>query len=286
MITCHLMGGLGNQLFQIFCTIAYAIQTKKPFYFTNKKQLGEQGQGITIRYTYWNTFLKSLKPFVKDIEYSSSTYTIRENGFEYNPLESELSNNDILLFGYFQSPLYFEQYKTQIYKLIKLNESKEQVKNLFRSIQLQETISLHFRIGDYKLYPDAHPILDIWYYKKALHHILDNDNTSNVCKNVLYFFEQNDIEEVTSKIQFLQKSFPNITFVPMDNTIIKLDDWQEMLLMSLCKHNIIANSSFSWWGAYLNETDNKIICYPSVWFGPNLKDKVVKDLFSSDWIKI
>jgi len=289
MITCYLMGGLGNQLFQIFCTIAYSIKTKNPFLFTNKKQLGEFGQGITVRYTYWESFLKSLKPFIKDFEYSSEMYTIREKEFEYSQLEEYNSNfTNILLFGYFQSPLYFEQYQSQIYKMIKLEQSKEEVKNLYfqkgAKINLSETISLHFRIGDYKLYPDSHPILGIEYYKNALIHILGTDINNN-CKNVLYFFEQTNVSEVNEKIHILRNTFTNINFIPVDNSI-GLKDWQEMLLMSLCKHNIIANSSFSWWGAYLNENNNKIVCYPEVWFGTNLKDKVIDDLFPSEWIKI
>jgi hypothetical protein len=55
--------------------------------------------------------------------------------------------------------------------------------------------------------------------------------------------------------------------------------------MSLCKHNIIANSSFSWWGAYFNENLEKIVCYPSVWFGKNVEHNVV-DLFPNRWVKI
>jgi hypothetical protein len=281
------MGGLGNQLFQIFCTIAYSIKYKNPFWFSNKKQLGEFEQGITVRYTYWESFLKSLKPFIKNLQYTSDMYRIIEKRFEYNPLEEiYIRDENILLYGYFQSPKYFEEFKTQIFKMIKLDNSKELVKDIYckknDNLDLSKTISLHFRIGDYKLYPDAHPILDISYYKKALHQILDNDNS---VINVLYFFEQKDIDEVTEKINILKKTFNSINFISIDNNI-GLEDWQELLLMSMCKHNIIANSSFSWWGAYLNNTIDKIICYPEIWFGPNLKDKNLKDLFPDNWIKI
>jgi hypothetical protein len=291
MITCYLMGGLGNQLFQIFCTIAYSIKYKNPFWFSNKKQLGELGQGITVRYTYWETFLKNLKPFIKNLDYTSDMKTIREKGFEYNAFEETyICDENILLFGYFQSYKYFECYKEQIYKMIKLEQSKEIVRNLYleniSNIQFLETISLHFRIGDYKLYPDTHPILNIDYYRNALQYILDNDK-NNSSKNVLYFFEQKDILEVTEKIDVLKENFTNynINFIPIDNNI-GLEDWQEMLLMSLCKHNIIANSSFSWWGAYLNESNEKIVCYPEVWFGTKMKDKNVSDLFPNNWVKI
>ena len=59
-----------------------------------------------------------------------------------------------------------------------------------------------------------------------------------------------------------------------------------MVLMSCCEHNIIANSSFSWWGAYFNDNPEKIVCYPSVWFGPKLQNKKTEDMFPKDWKKI
>ena len=58
-----------------------------------------------------------------------------------------------------------------------------------------------------------------------------------------------------------------------------------MILMSLCQHNIIANSSFSWWGAYLNNNENRVY-YPDIWFGPAQENKIITDIFPNEWIKI
>ena len=88
---------------------------------------------------------------------------------------------------------------------------------------------------------------------------------------------------VNISIAVLQRKFPNITFVKASD---ELYDWEQMLLMSCCDHHIIANSSFSWWGAYFNPSKEKIVCYPSVWFGPKLAYMDVKDLFPDSWEKI
>ena len=100
---------------------------------------------------------------------------------------------------------------------------------------------------------------------------------------VIYFFEKKDIEQVSNNITMLKETFPRLIFQkPPEN----LQDWEEMLSMSCCNHNIIANSTFSWWGAYLNENNDKIVCYPSVWFGQMLSNHCTKDLFLNDWKKI
>jgi hypothetical protein len=289
MISCKLCGGLGNQLFQIFTAISYAFKYSKPFFFLNNHQLGNGSNGSTIRYTYWETFLTSLKPFLKNINEIPQLTFITENDFVYQELPNNFNKNyGTLLVGYFQSPKYFDKYKDLICKLLKIDLKKTSVKNkVLINFDTINSISIHFRFGDYKKYPNIYTLLSEKYYINALNIIvneLEQRNTNvEIQKNnvVLYFCENDSILEVEEIINSLKKHFLHITFIRVDTD---LEDWEQMLLMSLCQHNIIANSTFSWWGAYLNSNANKIVCYPEEWFRPEA-NKNTSDLFLEDWIK-
>jgi len=284
MITCNLMGGLGNQLFQIFATISCAIKNKQPFKFIDSKEIAI---GFTKRYTFWYTFLLNLKPFLIK-EMPTSINAINEKGFLYNELNiEEFNGKDIIICGYFQSYKYFQDNFQTICKLIGLNKLKENLLVKLNSLNsfsdkslLDKTISMHFRLGDYKNFPDHHPILSYEYYKKALNTI--KNIYPNTKFTIYYFCEDEDITDVLEKINRLKKKFKEFIFIRGEN---KLDDWEQLLFMSCCHHNIIANSTFSWWAAYFNNNVDKIVCYPSVWFGPAVK-KVISDLFPPDWVII
>ena len=150
MITCNLMGGLGNQLFQIFATISYAIKSKQSFKFVKADTLGGNN-GAILRYTYWNTFLSRFGPFLIDV--LPSVHVLRENGFQYNELpiiEDILSvDNYIMLYGYFQSYKYFEDNYAIICRIIGLDQKIAELRERF-PLDFEHMVSMHFRIGDYK----------------------------------------------------------------------------------------------------------------------------------------
>jgi len=287
MITCNLMGGLGNQLFQIFTTIAYALELKQPFVFLDAKNLG---QGATkTRKTYWNTLLGALAPFLKKDRDIAIGYTVKESGFSYSPLDKPHNDKSVvcMLYGYFQSWKYFDAYFQQICRMIRLEKQKEEVRGFVRSFlreSLENCISMHFRIGDYKNLQDQYNILGASYYKESLKTILESETREEKAfekgaTTVVYFCEEHDLEDVLQIVLQLEVEFPHYAFVRADP---RIDDWQQMLMMSCCRHNIIANSTFSWWGAYLNNGSNKIVCYPGEWFS---KKNAIDDLIPDSWIK-
>ena len=277
MISCFLQGGLGNQLFQIFTTLSHALKYKTSFIFLNDYQLGNGNNGATIRYSYWDSFLKNLKIFTRDRDKMPKMEFLKEKEFTYRELPP-MHNENYMLVGYYQSPKYFDTNKDLLFKLIKLEEKKNLVKESSKIMDYNTTISMHFRLGDYKLVPYMHPILKKDYYVNSLKYIL---NKRNNLKRVLYFCEEGDLEEVDEYISYLKEEFSDLIF---EKASSQIEDWEQMLQMSLCKYNIIANSTFSWWGAYFNTNPGKIVCYPEIWFGALGHD--TRDLFPDDWTKI
>lgn len=294
-ISCIIMGGLGNQLFQVFTIIALAIRTKRLFTFPDKKLDGDKRQNI-----YWDTLLKELKKNTFNFSIDKLRLPMyKETTFHYND-EMErhpcIKNplNGIVLFGYFQSYKYFDKETSKIINYLKINEQKHDMKKLLTSIsQNKETISLHFRLGDYKSLTQHYTPIGVDYYINSILYILtslDKPTPESIPPEsisskyiVLYFCEDNDFAEVEINIDLLHKRFPSIIFKRAPNNI---EDWQSMLLMSCCNHNIIANSTFSWWSAYLNTNPNKIVCYPDKWFGPGLPSHTTNDLCPPSWSKI
>lgn len=294
MISCYLQGGLGNQLFQVSTSISYGLKHKKKAVFLNQEYLtippiGTNASKSTPRKTYWNSFLSSLKRrYVRDE--LPAMMTLKEKQFHYYDIGPPIYENRMLV-GYFQSYKYFEENKDLLYYIYGIDRNKEVVKNKFdptNAIHFENCISIHFRIGDYINLQDFHPILDEQYYNNALKTLLKIDEsffTDIAIKDmkILYFYEEKDKDMVDIKINVLKKQFPNNEFIAIDN---RLDDWEQLLVMSLCKYNIIANSTFSWWAAYFNTNPDRKICYPSLWFGELKQHLVTTDLFLPEWIKI
>ena len=282
-----LSGGLGNQLFEIFTTISYALKYNKDFMFPYESKL----PNCFIKYyrnTYWHNLFESI---IHHTTYMNSSYTndfIKDTPNRYNEINftyDEIPNNEnenLLLSGHFQSYKYFEENYDKIYNLLNLDNKINEIKNKYNSYfqDNKHIISMHFRLGDYKLKPSQHPILSQKYYEKSIQHILHSRNIDNPV--IFVFCEEEDNYIIENIITDFMSLFPNIEFKKIHHEI---EDWKQMLLMSCCNDNIIANSTFSWWGAYLNNHCDKIVTYPSLWFGIG-NNTTLNDLIPSNWIMI
>lgn len=290
MITIQLMGGLGNQLFQVFATIAYAFENSHQFVFpySDRLLIGR------IRQTYWHSFLSNLTIFTTKnpvCKFSNDDLklvpTIKEPGFHYTKIPKVSANISISLNGYYQSYKYFDAYQDKIYAMILLSNQQKSVKSKYaKYLDNIFTISMHFRLGDYKEKQHYHPIMPAAYYEAALMHILIKKYKVDSPIKILYFCEAEDNSIVEGVMNYIRTRFTQYLQLEIVKVEDGMDDWQQLLLMSCCSDNIIANSSFSWWGAYLNQSPDKCVCYPHIWFGPAMGEINTDDLFPPTWQRI
>ena len=242
-----LSGGLGNMMFQL--AAAYALAKKhNQTLLLNPNHVGTLHKAPM---EYKDSIFKNIELPSKPLEF----FKISEESFSYKPLGS--LDGNILLDGYFQSYKYFE-------------DCQNEIKDLFSSkvdskYDPKEKVSVHIRRGNYTQLSQHHHNLSISYYLNALEQFPEHD----------FLVFSDDIK--WCKEQFLGSRF---TFVE------ETTDIEDLYLMSQCKHNIIANSTFSWWGAFLNTNTSKIVIYPNKWFGPANSHISTADLFPKEWICI
>lgn len=217
-------------------------------------------------------FEKILGDIFKIKKYDSKKNLIRQSSaYEYN---KNFSNPKMYYYeGYYQNERFFIKYRNDLFKCFSLKDSlDDKNQSALDSIKSTESVSLHVRRGDYvtlKCSKEFHGLCSLEYYEKAIKHI-----AAKVKKPHFYLFSD-DIEWV---IQNLKIDYPY--------TIINFNQnkgWLDLNLMKHCKHNITANSSFSWWGAWLNENPDKIVIAPKNWIAKkNVKCKTVP----KSWIKL
>uniref|UniRef100_A0A6C0HIR7 Alpha-1,2-fucosyltransferase n=1 Tax=viral metagenome TaxID=1070528 RepID=A0A6C0HIR7_9ZZZZ len=281
------MGGLGNQLFQIFATISYAFEHGHQFVFPYSDRLlvGK------IRQTYWHNFLTNLTIFTTKnpvCRFSNDNLKtipeIKESGFHYTKIPTVSVNKTFSLHGYYQSYKYFEAFQDKINAMILLtNQQKSVIQKYAKYLDGMPTISMHFRLGDYKEKQHFHPIMPKEYYESALMYILNMKYSLDAPVRILYFCEKEDNGIVDGVMDYISKQFARYSALQIVKVEDGIEDWQQLLLMSCCSDNIIANSSFSWWGAYFNQNKDKCVCYPGTWFGPAMGPVNLDDLFPPTW---
>ena len=286
MLYLILKAQLGNQLFQIFNLISLSLEYNldyKIYIDKDSKTLYENKK------TYFDSFLSNIKDKIikidkKDLDNNIIKY--KELNFNYDKIELEDINKDICIEGYYQSNKYFEKYYKEIDNLIKISEYQKILNDKYSYIFLKKTIAIHFRYGDYLNLQNLHPIKKIKYYIDSiilLNTLLNNDKDTIYNYNILYFCNSCDNEIVLNIINKLNEIFNNkLNFIKINDNI---NEYEQMLMISLCDHKIIANSTYSWFGAYLTNKKN-IVIYPKRWFGEFYKNNDIKDLILDNWIGI
>jgi hypothetical protein len=286
MITINLDGGLGNQMFQYAAACSLAESLNTPLTLNTH----EFNKAHLRRYEL-NALPNITEPFLNErlhklLNSSSLAAKFKRKLKGYRVYKQPHYHVDpdffsltapVHLRGYFQSELYFAENANLIREKFKFDNSllSEKTLSYLSLIKNDNTVSVHFRRGDYvsdQKTNEHHGTCDSSYYLKAI------DFISSKTSNAHYIIFSDDIPFVKETQLFQDKKHTFIEKSP------EMQDYEEMLLMSKCKNNIIANSSFSWWGAWLNETHEKIVIAPMNWFRDDKAN--TKDLLPADWIKL
>lgn len=260
MITSKLQGGMANQMFEIAAAYSLALSNNDKCSF-NFDDCYTPAQGNPSN-KYKDNLFKNLSE-IKN--YNNFTSQYNEPKFSYNKIEYV---NNLLLNGYFQSEKYFKEHKKEIQNLFYINPNDICfIKNKYKNIDFNKTVSVQIRRGDYLRSNGYHNVLDIEYYKKAMKYFDDS-----------YYFIF-----VSDDIKWCKENFKadNYIFCEFESDIL------QFTLLTITQHSIIANSTFSWWGTYLNKNENKKVIAPSKWFGDNSSaPKDTQDIYCENWIKI
>jgi hypothetical protein len=255
--TAYLMGGLGNQMFQMSHAICQGWKNNIPSKFSPSSETIMQGNQPT---KYLNNLYRNIE-FTNDIP---NTKRIK-SGWSYTDINPSWETS-VEFFGYFQSSKNFLGYDEKIKELFQpTGEFINKIKTLYPEINNEGTISLHIRRGDYTTISHVLPVIDKTYIDESL--------KQNGGYTTLFIFSD-DVKWVNQHL-----SYPNQIIVT------GLEDYEEMWFMSLCENNIMSNSTFSWWGSFLNKNKNKNVFLPSVWFGPSGEHNW-DDIYIDSWKRI
>lgn len=294
MIITQLIGGLGNQLFQYAIGRKIAYERNVPLklditgfndyklrqyqlgFFNIEAEIASKDEITQVRKYFNNNNIveKVCQKINRIIPYNKKHY-IKEQFFPYDPRIEKISDN-VYLEGYWQTEKYFKQIAPIIRSEITLKEEmKGENKELKEKILNDEhSVSIHVRRGDYvtnNLTYLIHGCCSLAYYYKGIQTINNRIDSPN------YYVFSDDIPwtrenlKTNNPIFYIENEGPE-------------KDCEDLILMSLCRHHIIANSSFSWWGAWLGTNADKITIAPSKWVNDSSRD--MSDIVPDDWIKI
>ena len=289
MIIVRFRGGLGNQMFQYalyrkmqllgntVCADLSLYENKRaaPFVLTDAFPNASRYFKIGLKAEDWYNNLPSRSLFSRVLAVvfpEKSKYVFEREDSKYAPFI--LRCKDCVLDGYWQTEKYWKDIKDIIRAELSFHkEDSDDLNDIEAMIQQNVSVCVHVRRGDYLLPQNQLLFSNICtkeYYRKAQEVICHS------VSNAKFFFFSDDIEWVKENLQCRDAVFVQ------DYIGTRYPDWYEMYLMSICKHNIIANSTFSWWGAYLNDYDNKIVVAPANW----INNKKTPDILPESWIKI
>jgi hypothetical protein len=292
MIIVKIMGGLGNQMFQQ--AFAYAVSRNTPmpvlldatYYqqhhlrryaleaFTGSFPTAHPDQLSQVMYREESLLARIYRRLRRKARAPASERIYRETSlaFDGRALKPQAP---AYYEGYWQSERYFAIHRSELLRLFRLRQPLSQpAAGLLQQMQQVHSVSLHVRRGDYANNPEVtrvHGILPLSYYESAAQLITRKSPSPH------FFIFSDDLPWTRQHLDFL----PSRTFVELPPGT---PDVEEIYLMASCRDNIVANSSFSWWGAWLNPNPTKVTIAPGQWFSD--ERKTASDLIPETWLRL
>lgn len=263
MITCKFSGRLGNNLFQAAATIALAKKNNTEAVFP----------ACNSQYDYASWLDNRLPRISTAQEHKISTHFHETVKQMFHPVKIYFQQN-MCLNGYFQTEKYFEDIREELLKIFALPIPMQHgyvIPSPFTGL-IDAAVSIHVRRGDYLGCPDHHPPVTIDYLEKATSYF----NERGYYKFIVF---SDDIAWCKEALNSLHPA-NTYHFSQYQSTIADLS------LMAHCEHNIIANSTYSWWGAWLNKNPDKIIVCPKTYIGKGNPDLKATHIYPTSWIQI
>jgi Glycosyl transferase family 11 len=278
MITCQLLGGLGNQLFQIATTLAVAWEHEDlaVFDLDRHRQLSQGSRAIDYKTTIYRNLTDRPLPHCQ--------FIFKEQGFGYQPIAYQ---SGMMLVGFFQSEKYFIKYRQNLLDIF-TPESQviDELKSKYGFILEQPNCAIHVRRGDYVKRTQYNPICSLDYYSCAIE-LFDRDTAFLVFSDDIDWCKQTfDSPRFTFVESRREQGLLSMTDTQASENNSAATSLMDLHLMSMCQHQIIANSTFSWWGSWLNQNPHKRIIAPKTWFGSALQHLKTDDIYTESMLKI
>lgn len=259
-ITSELRGRLGNLMFQVAHGYSQALtHNRQYFYPLIGSEIVHFKDSIFRGINFFNGQIEDLKD--KNPSFLEST-------FHFTPIAP--TENRITVFcGYYQSGKYFQNQKDNIKALYSPTEEfKSRCLKDYPELQSNNVTVINVRRGnDYLGQPENHPVVTAEFIYKALEHIPNKEHVYVVSDNLPWCKENLKIDGVR---------------------FVEYSGLDALWLLTLCKHFVISNSTFSWWGAYLGERPDSVVVAPETWFGPGVHSRghYETDIYQDNWIKV
>ena len=286
MVCMEIKGGLGNQMYQYALGRYLSLKNNSSLVYEMSYFDGKEARVFALdKFTTvgkptnkWWVKLYNRLPRGRRI-FGKLIPLITERGSWFHPEVKNMTQKDVYLSGYWSSPKYFSEIKDVLQQdftcQVPLSENTRTWKKQIVEDKLP-TVSLHIRRGDYlqtAINRQIYKVMPLAYYQHCLHELAKKYGELSV-----YVFS-NDLEWVRENMDFGNNLVHYVTGNDEDH------GYEDMILMWECEHHIIANSTFSWWGAYLSTGVGQTFC-PKEWF--NIKGDAydVRDLYPDDWIRV